>query len=528
MHNVGRERVAIMARKGRRQQAVTSKTLVMNGGLNYAQSVANIADNELTRALNMIYDPDTDQLMARPGTRIVNDTPLTTGIDVGYYYVKDSDESFHIAACNGTLYYSTPTSTSYTAIGTLHDSTTVPSFATFNSKLIVADGDSTLKYWDGTTVSPALTAITTSPAADALAVIGNRLVANHISEYDSVYLSKTNDETDWDTTGSAIGLKAGFGDLLRVNAFGVFGSDLIISKVGDASKRMYKLSTASPTTSEWSCVSLSHNNAAVSNNTMVGAWNNVFFVDTDGFKTIKGVTEYGDLQVDRIGNKINPIFNQSDTCNMVSYIPSYNGIWFNVAERVFCYTERYNAIQGGIIANSTQKTTAFTDLYFKWGKATSAYEGDGSVYITGEDGYLHKIDESITTDEVTRGTFQAYTCAVKTKTFSYFDDILLRKIQWYLRPKSAGTGVLNLCYTENDKVQLKSFTMNAPGELLYDATEYLYGATGFLYEVGASSWTEETRNRYRGTDLAFEIEINTGRCGVEWCKFEMAELEGGE
>ena len=68
----------------------------------------------------------------------------------------------------------------------------------------------------------------------------------------------------------------------------------------------------------------------------------------------------------------------------------------------------------------------------------------------------------------------------------------------------------------------------AAGELLYDANEYLYGATGFLYEVGVEAWTEETRNRYRGTDIAFEIELNTGRCGVEWCKFEMAELEGGE
>jgi hypothetical protein len=190
---------------------------------------------------------------------------------------------------------------------------------------------------------------------------------------------------------------------------------------------------------------------------------------------------------------------------------------------VFCYTERYNTVTGGI-----QKITAFTDLYFKWGRVTSVYEGDGVVYLTGLDGYLRKLDETTTTDEVTPSVYQAYTCAVKTKTFSYFDDIILRKIQWYLRPKSAGTGVLNLCYTENDKVQLKQFTMNAAGELLYDANEYLYGATGFLYEVGVAAWTEETRNRYRGTDIAFEIELNTGRCGVEWCKFEMAELEGGE
>ena len=512
-----------MAKKGRRQAAVTSKTLVLNGGLNYAQSVANIADNELSRAANMIYDPDTDQLMARPGTNCVTAEALGYSIQIGYFYVKDSTTSFHIAASNGKLYYLV--GDAYVEIGSLNDTTTVPSFVTFNSKLIIADGGTHLHTWAGT---GGLSELATSPAADALAVIKNRLVANHVSEDDSVYLSKTNDETDWNTAGSAVGLKAGFGDLLRVNAFGVYGDDLIISKVGEASKRMYRLNVADPSTTSWYVASLSFNNAASSATTMVGAWNNVYFVDTDGFKTLKGVTEYGDLQIDRIGSKVNPIFTSTSTCNYVSYVPTYNSVWFNVLDRVFCYTERYNSAQNSIIANSTQKNVAFTDLFFKWGRPTSVYEADDVVYITGLNGHLYQLDETVATDETSPGVRVNYTCGVKTKTFSYFDDIILRKIQWYLRPKKAGTGVINLCWSENDKVQLKNFTILGSGELLYSATEYLNDATGYLYEVGASAWTEETRNRYRGTDIAFEIEITSGRCGVEWCKFELAELEGGE
>jgi len=508
-----------MARKGRRQAAVTSKTLILNGGLNYAQSAANIADNELTRASNVIYDPDTDQLMARPGTDCITDTALAAAIDIGYYYVKDASTAFHVAASGGVLYYLD--GTTYTAIATLHDVTVVPSFATFNSKLIVADGSANLSYWDGTIVSPTLTAIATSPAATALAVINNRLVANADDEDDSVYLSKTNDETDWDTAGSAIGLKAGFGDLLKVNAFGVYGDDLVISKVGDASKRLYRLNVSSPTTSEWYIKSLSFNNAAKSANTMVGAWNNIFFVDDDGFKTLKGVQEYGDLQVDRIGQKINTVFTSSITCNYVTYIPSYNSVMFNVSDRVFCYTERYDPQSGNRIP-------AFTDLYFKWGRPTSIYEGDGVVYLTGYNGHLYKLDETLGTDETVPSTTANYTCSVKTKSFSFFDDIMLRKVQFYMRPKKAGTGNINLCYTESDKILLKTFTVLGSGELLYSATEYLAAATGYVYEVGAAAWTEESRNRYRGTELAFEIEVTTGRSGIEWCKFELAELEGGE
>jgi hypothetical protein len=503
-----------MARKGRRQAAVTSKNLVMNGGLNYAQSPANIADNELTRAANMIYDPDTDQLMARPGCSIVTSVPLTGGITSAYYYVKDSTTAYHIAACGDKLYYLD--GTTYSAIGTI-ESGSSPSFVTFNSKLLIADGGTGIKTWDGTTYS----AITTSPNASSLTVIKNRVVANAVDEDDSVYMSKTNDETDWDTTSSAIGLKAGFGDLLSVNAFGVYNDDLIVSKTGDASKRLYRVNVGSSTTSEWYVSSLSYNNAATSANTMVGAWNNIFFIDTDGFKTLKGIQEYGDLEVDRIGNKINTVFTSTANLNFVAYLPTYNSVWFNVSDRVFCYTERYDPNGGSLKTGA--RVPAFTDLFFAFGRVNVAYEANDIVYLCGNNGHLYKLDELLSLDNGSN-----YICAVKTKTFSYFDDIMLRKIQWYLRPKLAGTGVLNLCYSENDKVQLKSFSFVSSGTLLYDSTGYLDAANEYIYEAGMAPWTEETRNRYRGTDIAFEVEMYTGRAGVEWCKAEIAELEGGE
>jgi len=456
--------------------------------------------------------------MSRPGTSCQTATALGDPILKGYYYVKDANTAYHICAAGGKLYYLSGAGLdAWTEIGDLADSTTTPSFITFNSKLLIADGGADIKYWDGSIFGT----ITSSPQATALAVIKNRVVANATDEPDSVYLSKTNDETNWDTSGSAVGLKAGFGDMLSVNAFGVYGDDLIISKVGANSKRLYRLNVADATTTNWYVASLSENNSSQNANTMISAWNNVFFVDSNGFKSIKGVTQYGDLQIDLVGRKINTVLAQTNICDGMAYIPTYNAIWFNIGDRVFCYTERYSAEAGTAIP-------AFTDINFAWNRCTSIYEANDIVYLTGYDGYLHRLDESLATDETDPSTAVSYISAVRTKTFTFFTDAILRKIQAYLRPKAVGAGHIQVCYAENDKVILKSFLTTAEGEYLYDATGYLNDATGYLYDTGTSPWVEATRQRYRNYEMAFEVELTSGRVGVEWIKAEIASLEGGE
>lgn len=301
--------------------------MTLNGGLNYAVSPSNIADNELVLATNMIYDPSTDYLITRPGTSCVaasqalsiqlltegGDRIVTEGSDpIGgadehpiltiYYYEKSNSVAYLVCAYNGKLYYLS--GTSWEEIGDLTDTTTVPSFLTFNTKLLIADGGDHIRTWDTSTY----TTLATSPKATALKMIKNRVVCNATDEPDSVYLSKPNDETDWNTSGTAVGLKAGYGDNLAVNGFAVYGDDLIISKKGDALKKLYRLNVADSTTSNWYIKELSTNNCAQNPQSIMEAWNNVFFVDSNGFKSLKGVQKYGDLQVDAIGRKINQLF----------------------------------------------------------------------------------------------------------------------------------------------------------------------------------------------------------------------------
>lgn len=519
-----------MAKKSAKQENVQSLMMVLNGGLNYSQSRANISDNELTRARNFIYDPATDYLMTRPGTvcQTAAVVPGDKPILKGYYYETietGARVGYHICASNGKLWYLSGGSLdTWTEIGNLTDSTTTPSFLTFNKTLLIADGGTHIRTWDGA-VSATYGVVADSPAANALSMIKNRVVANAVDELDGVYLSCPFDAevegVAWNTASAAVGFKAGFGDMLTVNAFATFGNDLIISKVGTKDKRIYRLNVADATPTNWFVQDLSQNNAAQNAHTMLGAWNNVYLVDSNGFKSIRGITDYGDLQVDAIGRKINTVFSQSYTCNGIAYLPSYNTIWFNIGDRVYCYTERHDP-------QSDTKIPAFTDITFQWGRCTSMYEAGDTVYLTGYNGYLYKLDETVATDEITPGVTVSYISAVRTKTLTFFVDGILRKLQFYLKPKAEGVGNINICTEENTQTIVSTFATLPEGTYLYDATGYLNDATEFLYDTGTSPWIETSRNRLRNDEMAFELELTSGRCGIEWCKAEIALVEGGE
>jgi len=524
-----------------KHSALSQIKLHLNGGLNYAASPSSIADNEVVLATNMIYDPSTDVLITRPGTscvaasqaisiqllteggdRIVTEDSEPLGGSEGhpilsiYYYEKSRSVAYLVCAYNGKLYYLS--GSAWEEIGALTDTTTVPSFLTFNSKLLIADGGDTIRTWDGTTY----TTIATSPKATALKMIKNRVVANATNEPDSVYLSKPNDETDWNTAGTAVGLKAGFGDNLAVNGFAVFGDDLIISKKGNALKKIYRVNVADTTITNWYVQELSSNNCAQNPQSITEAWNNVFFVDSNGFKSLKGVQQYGDLQVDAIGRKINQLFASQTSCDFVTYIPKYNTIWFGMGERIFCYTERHGYDSSG----SSVAIPAFTNLLFNQGRIRAVCQAGDTIYLAGDDGYLYQLDETLATDS-DGSTTEDFKSSVRTKTITTGADLILRKLQVYLKPKVAGLASLNVV-SQDSVIQMKAISLPNDGTYLYDATTYLADATTYLNDEGVVPWTETTRNRVRNIEMAFELNVSSGRVGVEWFKADIAALEGGE
>lgn len=499
-------------RKATKHQDVQNLTLKFDGGLNYAQAAANILDNELTRGLNIVYNSQTGTPETRPGTTCLMAAVCdsTNPILMGYYYEKTAALKYHIGVCNGKLYYrSGATLNAWTEIGALNDTTTVPSMITFNGKLLIADGGTNIKRWDGTTYDELADGL----SANALTIIKNRVVANSTTSPDLVTLTGAEDETHWNTaTEGAVGLRAGYGDNMTVKGFSVFGDDLIVFKKGDSEKRIYRINVADSTTTNWYVSSLTTNNTAQNAHCAVSAFNNVYFVDTNGFKSLKGVTEYGDLQVDMTGSKVNSLFGSSD-CDQVAYVPLYTSIWYLISERVFCYF-RLRDTDGNI-------KDAFTELMFKFGRVRYVYQAEDTIYLCGHDGFLYKLDESEDTDATDASTREAYQSIIQSKQFSLMSEGILRKTQVYLTTIKSGTCQVAVI-TPSATTNIETITLTDSSPEVNDMTDTWESYTDTLYEMGESSSFSQIYNRIRGRSIQFQLTTTSGRCGFEGLKAEIA------
>ena len=499
-------------RKASKQANVQTLSLKFDGGLNYADAPANIDDNELTGALNIIYNqmgvPET-----RPGTTVLTTVTPTGTADSplvkGYYYEKSSTTAYHIGICESTIY--SKNGTGWTTVGSLAVTDAIPSMITYNSKLIIADGGTNLMSWDGTTFSATLT---DGLSADAITSIKGRIVANSTTSPDLVTLSGLNDETMWDTadeTNPALAFRAGFGDNMSVVGFEVFGDDLLIFKRGESEKKVYRLNTSDPTVTNWYVAEQTSNNSMQNAHCSVAAFNNIYFVDDDGFKSLKGVTEYGDLQVDFTGAKINRYFNNANnaTCDEVTFIPKYNSVWFLTRDQAICFFLLKNG------------KTAFTNLQFKCGRIRSVYQADNTVYLCGDDGYLYKLDDSVSTDAVISTTTEFHSL-LTSKQFSFTSQGVLRKTQIYLSPIKAGAALLTLATDTTGSIPLKTITLGGDGILINDMTEEIDTYTDTIYELGDAAAFELSYNRARGRSMQFSFSTSSGRVGLEGIKAEIA------
>lgn len=493
------------------QGAVSPIQVKFDGGLNYSQSPSQIADNELTRALNLVYNSQTGTPETRSGTSCVTATALASPILKIYYYEKSATEKWLVCASGGKLYYLDDDA--WVEIGSLSDSTTVPMFLTFNTYLLIADGGTNLKKWNGS----ALSSLSDGLSATAIAEIGARVVINSKSDPDLVTFSGVEDETMWDTadlTNPAIGIRAGFGDNMLVNGFAVFATDLVVSKTGLSEKALYRISTADASPVNWTVSKLSGNNAAQNPHSLVSAFNNVFFVDTNGFKSIQGVTEYGDLQVDPVGANINTAFN-GYACMGIEYLPAYTAMWFIMSDRVYCA----HYLGGNYI---------FTDLQFQQGTITSILQTGNDIYLSGNNGYLYKMSDT-DTDEVSPSVFQNYSTIIASKRFSFFGGGILRKTSVEfkaLEVAGTSTAFMRANTAEVDGTLLKTINVISAATFLYDATEDLYDATTLLADMSNTAWIETTTNKVRGTSIQWQIDATEGRFGVEGLIAEVALVVG--
>ena len=484
--------------------SVTQLNVSFTGGLNVASSEWSIADTDAQRILNFIFDPDSKVPEVRPGTTCQTAAAAGASIRALYLYEKSLTVKYLIGVYGAKIYYLSGTSLdAWTEIGAIASATVVPTFLTVNTKLLIADGGTGIKTWDGTTYG----SIASSPNASTMVMIRNRIACNHVGEPDSVYLSAPNDETGWDTTSTAIGLKAGYGDNLAVNCLIPFGNDLIISKKGNATQKTYRLNTGSAeeTADYWYVAEIPGNICAQNEQSMEVAYNNLFMFTSYGIKSLKGVTEYGDIQSDQIGRKVNPRFADGGTCHFMKYIPSYNSIWISVGSKFF--TAR-------LLDGDTELSC--TELYFEQGQIDSICIDGSTIYLGGNNGYLYKIDDNESTDETAPDVTENYSAIIRGKRFNLgANSITLRKTTMRLTPISAGTVTLCVYKDDGTPVTLNPATLAGVGSYLYDETGYLNDATDFVANTGAEPTLHVSHRKMKSASVEFELQASGCRFGID-------------
>lgn len=483
---------------------LTSLAIQPSGGVNLGDWPANIGDNELTRAYNLMYLPHSRQLATRPAVRCVSSVALSDPIERLHGY-NDGSAEVLIGYSDGALLYWT--GTAWASIATVAKA---PSLLNFNSKLLYADGTG-IYSWDGTST----TTITTVIKADSLTEVSNRVVANHVDEPDSVYFSGPEDETDWDTvSGSAVGIRAGFGDLMAVNAFCAWsGTDLIVSKRGEDTRALYRVYVGG-TPDGWSASKLSSINAAVSQETMLATSGNLFWYD-DTLMSLTGTQAYGDLAVDvQIGMRIAADAAQRGlSAQKLLFLPDWAAILIVTdGQKHYVYAPFNNT---------------FTELQIPLLINSAAVSG-GYTYLAGENGHLYRLDTNYADDETAPGVTQEITSVLRTKVFDIAaGEGILRRCDLTVTGIFAGELELSV-YGGNlgSRATLATGTVvaSSSNNELYEATNLLSAADYALSGLDVSKVS--SRARFRSENFAFQARCVGGRVALHKIDAVIALVKG--
>lgn len=478
-----------------------SLTLTPTMGVDKSASAANIADNALSRGYNVYYDPGTSKLSTRPGFKCVTSSALPAGIDaLQHFGGMNGTTPFSYLMCvsAGTLYQLN--GTAWDEVAVLESET--PQMVVFNSRLIIADGGTGLKSYDGSSVE----VIADSPVRPtAVKEVNNRLVANSSDMPDYFFLSAAEQYDKWAAADGGFKIAAGYGDGLKVNGFAAMYNKLVVSKAGSDEKKLYGVNMEGQS-SEWSTVLLSAENAAISPQAIKTLGNAVYYMDTDGFSRLVPTDAYGDVAVDsEVGFMMNSDFRT----------------YCRKAERVsMSWVPSLGALACIFIADDLKEFHLFNPRhgFTEWEAAdfrrmNCICEVAGRIYIGGESGHLYEMHPA-GTDEVAPGEVKPFWGVVRFKLFlSPSGRNLILESGTMVAVDYITSGKYNLeIYERNAENKTILQTYEAiPGAAdieLYDATSPLFDAT---YGISSSVTGQDVcRSRFRGRGVMFQIRTHEG------------------
>lgn len=496
-----------MAQRSSKHAIQTGVSITPTGGLNLVGAPIDIADNELRRAHNMVYSPETGKLRVRPGFRFWKWRPA---IDVYfqslYWY---SPKNYIVGqASNSAIYYSDASpGGSWTQLTLAEGETT---FVEFNGKLIFADGDS-LRAWDGAT----LEILTDVIKPNAVIEMNGRLVINDTNDKDALWFSKPYDETGWDTNDGAVFIRCGFGDGLYVNGLAAIGHDLIVSKTGHT-QRLYRVMTAG-TSDQWQLTKLIDRAACESPLTIEAIHSDVVFLDRGNLKNISAVQQYGDLKLFAVGAKVNTAMAsrwfQGEQGRFIKHIPTLDQVWMSYGNDIFVYHI---------------STRTFTTISLARKKITGVANTNTEVIVASELGHCYIVDENSFHDELEEGVKTAYYGIVRTKEFRFpLSESIIKRIQLAFEAVTEGHGIVEVVATGGKSMGFLNVEYKAV-KFYYGSADMPYGDMDTPYGLagGAYDWIDNAWSRTRLFGFSIQFRSLEGRVGIENINVAVAGVNG--
>lgn len=376
------------------------------GGLNFNVSPENLEPNELWRADNVEFDPLTGTLKLRAGTIKVLDT--TFEIDtfqyirpLGIFLISSGQDLYQFDGINSVSY-----------VGKLSGSKE-PKFKQFGNKVLIASGGK-LQSYDGIN----LTTIN-SPNCDGVAVRNGRVVIWRKGD-DNLYFSGVGDETNWNFNGTdadAQYIEIGYKDGGDIETVEMLNKDLIVFK---DNARVYRLVGDYP---NWVVYSLSKNAKAVNRFSVKQIGNDLFFIDTIGIRKLSTVVEYGDIEVQEAGYKVNSYLREE--INPVS-------------AKMFHHFKNH---QVWIKANNINKIWVYHYLYNSWTIFKYPFEIKG-IAITEDDVFIASNNAIYrVSDFEDKDDGQRITGTVGFKRIEGLNDFVIKRVGFAISSSLSGLGI---------------------------------------------------------------------------------------
>lgn len=296
-----------------------------SGGLNTASIAAKIADNQLTKCLNMEYDPTGTAISTRRGSRL---TPF--GSTVGYTtslfgFLRSSriESQLIKSMSNGDIYGQDATiATQFNKLNdaiTLSPTKTQWYWATFTNLAIGVNGDTVNVNpfkWNGTDGDGAQLG-GTAPKGKYIATWNSRV---WIAKDNTLYFSKLGDAENWTATGvsGAGSIEVGYNDGDLITGLAAHGERLFVFK----RNHIYQIITANPNTDPtiWRLELLTKDGGCISHGTIQPFGADLIFLSDEGVVSLNAMNIYAPNFTRSIISRYINVPTQAGRTNYVSIV----------------------------------------------------------------------------------------------------------------------------------------------------------------------------------------------------------------